>query len=363
LFVLAANVELFSFPRRWALPVAVLWTGILLTGLVKVSKADVDTYLYNCRMWGVVDAERLRAFEVTGDPGWVKDFKPVIIPDWAAPWPTNVICQPTLASILPPDVRKPLRLESDDTLSAQFFPQGSAPDKPGRDFTRVWGDYTTNPPAASRIFISQPMSASMPKLILELATGPATREISVQLVSASGHIVNIKPEKSRRWQTLVVDAPGNPFRLEIKDQSTDSWVAVGDIKEFGRFSGAIRTLVLCAAKVLLIGLGICVLLAFAGFMGPGVWYSKERLVWLLFLLVLLASLAGAWRWRNFDTAEYAGVLNQKWAAEFLSEGQTERAALHLHEALWLNPDSAAAAKSLAALAAPDRDAAPDQPAK
>jgi hypothetical protein len=351
LFVLAENMELRRRPRLVVASFTIIWVGILMLGLAKVSSSSVTSYLHWCRMWGVVETENLRAFVATADPAWLKSTTPLSVPYWKAPWPADLLHQPELLSIMPPDARPALRLAPDETSAQQFVRDGYAPDQPKKEFTEVWGDYATISPPSPRRFVSQPMATTLPKLILELAVGDDTNDLTVQLVDASGHVTNLPLEKTGRWQTRIVEAPREPFRLKIENQNPHAWIAVGDIKEYGRYSPVVQCLIDHAVAVLAVGL--CGWIGLAGFsvFRSGIKFSAESYGHLFILWVALFLLAGVWSRRNFNSADYSRSLHKKWAAEFVAEGRPGRARVHLHEALWLQPDDAEARQALTILKA------------
>ncbi len=351
LFVLADNVEFRRFPQKLVTALVILWAGILLAGLCQSSRTVTANYLQWSRMWGLLETENVRAFIATGNAGWLKSKMSLAVPYWNSDWLIDLLRQPKILSLMPPDARPALKLEPDASSDAQFILDGYAPGQPKQEFTVAWGDYATNHPAAARHFVSQPISARLPKLMVQLGCGADTNGISVQLVEASGRVTGLRPEISGRWQTLIVDAPPNPFRLEIKNQNPNSWIAVGEIKELGRFSFFAQRLLDHAVLVLSAGLGLCIILAGAAMSRAGLKLGHEGFVWLLVLMVVLLALAGVWSWRSFNAAEYACALHKKWAVEFSAVGHPGRAELHLREARWLQPDDAEARKELGILQA------------
>ena len=106
-----------------------------------------------------------------------------------------------------------------------------------------------------------------------------------------------------------------------------------------------------AGLVLILGLGLCVVLAIAALKSPGISLAGSGAVWLLVLLVTLTALLGAWCWRDFGSAEYAAALHKRWAVDFADVGHPGRAEIHLRESLWLRPDDADAQNALADLQA------------
>ena len=111
-------------------------------------------------------------------------------------------------------------------------------------------------------FVSKPLDATLPKLSVKLYCGPGTQGVRFQLVEqTTGRSIELRPEITGRWHTIIVTAPRNPFRLEITNQNQNSWVAVGDMNEMGRLSYDALGLLHYAVVVLLIGLCLCVWLA------------------------------------------------------------------------------------------------------
>jgi hypothetical protein len=100
----------------------------------------------------------------------------------------------------------------------------------------------------------------------------------------------------------MVAAPQNPFRLEVTNQNHGAWVAVGEIKEWGRLSGYALLLLNHAVVILLAGLGWGVLLSGWGvvrcLIGKS-FCSNHGLVEWLVLLAGLVALAWVWLERNF----------------------------------------------------------------
>jgi hypothetical protein len=153
-------------------------------------------------------------------------------------------------------------------------------------------------------FVSQPLCAALPKLSLKLFCGPRPEGVSLQLVEQStGRRIELRPEVTGRWQTILVSAPQNPFRLEITNQNHDAWVAVGEINQWGRLSGYALLLLDHAVIILLAGLGLGVLLSAWSVVCCSIGkslFSNHGWVELLVLLAGLVALAWVWSGRNFD---------------------------------------------------------------
>ena len=101
LFVLAKE---FDFTPRWkkfALPLALLWTGVLIFGLVQSSRAVADNYLEGSRGWGLAQSENVRAFLVTGDAAILNHAPREAMPYWSNDSLMEILRQPKLVAILP----------------------------------------------------------------------------------------------------------------------------------------------------------------------------------------------------------------------------------------------------------------------
>ena len=153
-------------------------------------------------------------------------------------------------------------------------------------------------------FVSKPLCSTLPKLSLKLYCEPRLEGVSFQLVEQfSGRRIDLHPDITGRWQTILVSAPQNPFRLVVTNQNHDAWVVVGEINQWGRLSGYALWLLNHAVVILLAGLGLSVLLS-----GWGVvrcitgksFFSNHGWVELLVLLAALVALAWVWSERNFD---------------------------------------------------------------
>ncbi len=343
--VIWQGAEFRRFSRWLTVLLAIVWTGSVFAGMWQISRgaiADrgtVDGYWPWTRQLGLVQEENVRAFVATGDPKYLQN-KPVWhIPAWDSGWLIESLRDPKLSRIMPAACRSPLKLEKGETSDASFVLDGYPPGKPKREFTRVWGNYSTNETATPGHFVSQPLSATLPELNIQLCCDPGTNGISLQLVEQqTGRIIKLSPKIIGRWHTITIAAPRNPFRLEITDQSRDSWVAVGEIQEMGRLSYYALLLLNHAVAILLTGLLLCVLLAGFSVACHRAGFWRDGFAEFLVLLLALIALAGVWLARNFDTAEFTRKLHQRWAAHFESEGDLRSAELHFRESLWLKPD-------------------------
>ena len=249
LFVLADNLDFPQVSRGFKTALAVLWTGLLIGGMGGDLR-PAFSYLHWTSKWSVTETENVRAFIATGDATWIQgiyDFDSV----------TNLLRQPELLSIMPPDTRRPLRVEPAAGTDCGFVADGYPPALPKQAFTHVWGDYATNGSAPTGRFISQEISPSLPTLLLHLGCGPEADGLSASLVEASGHATELHWKQRNAWQTLIVNSPGKPFHLEIQNTNPGTWVAVGEIIEAGRFYRLTRFFLHHAAAVGTAGLLCC----------------------------------------------------------------------------------------------------------
>jgi tetratricopeptide (TPR) repeat protein len=355
LFILGKDTELRRLSRRSVTMLMILWVGIVFLKLGKISRTtigdykSVENYLQWSRMWGLVEEDNVRAFVATGDTNYLSNKPLLAIPYWNSAWLIDLLRDPKLSAIMPPDCRAPLKLEKDEKSDASFVLDGYPPENPKQEFTQVWGDYSTNTANASGLFVSKPISATLPKLIVPVCCGTNLQGIQLQLVEQkTERKIELHPEIVGRWRALVVSAPQNPFRLEITGQNHDSWVAVGEIQEMGCLSYCALLLLNHAVAVLLAGL--CLFVCAAGFgllHRQKIIFSDGSFAEFFILLTGLAAVACVWSARNFDATELSGKLQKNWALYFASAGDPPSVEMHLREALWLQPDDPEALNTLA----------------
>jgi hypothetical protein len=308
LFILAENPEYRRLSRPLPGLLAAAWVGFLFLGIWQVSWTTMgvsrtENFLQFSRRTGRIEEQNVRAFIATDNPACLLNKPLWDIPYWDGNGLMELLRDPALLAIMPAACRPPLKLERDETSDGVLILDGRPPGVTGQEFTPVWGN-CSNGTALTGHFVSKPMCATLPKLSLKLYCGPKPEGTSLQLVEpATGRRVELHPEMPGRWQTLLVPAPANPFRLEITNQNHGTWVAVGEINQAGRFSGSVLWLLDHAVVILLAGLGLAVLLSGANVVravaGKGS-FSNRRLVEWLVLLAGLVALVWVWWERTFD---------------------------------------------------------------
>jgi hypothetical protein len=345
LFILAENMEFRQLSRQLALFFAGFWVAALFWGMGQISwptggdPTMPASYFGWSRMWGLVQEENVRAFVATNDPAILSNKPLLAIPYVNPAWLIEQLRDPKLSAIMPPACRAPLKLEKDEKSGASFVLDGCPPEKPKQEFTRVWGNYPTNASNAPGSFVSKPLSAALPKLIVPVCCGDSLQDIQIQLVEEkTGRTIELRPEVAGRWHTLIVTAPQNPFRLEITDQNHNSWVAVGEIKELGRLSYCALFPLNHAAAILLAG--FCLFACVAGFelLRRKIIFQDGSPAEMIIVLASVGAIACIWPARNFDAAQVSAGLQKNWALNFASAGDMPGAEMHLREALWLQPD-------------------------
>jgi len=346
LFVLAENLNYRRLSRPFLMIIAVLWVGILFGGMWQTTQTLMGTgadrtrghYMELTRQWSLKQESNIRAFMATDDLRYLTNQ-----PGLAIPYPDGVglaglLRDSTLQRIMPPECRPPLRLEKDESSDRGWFPDGYPPEVPPRPFSRVWGNFLgtgTNVPGS---FVSQPLSATLPKLIVPLGGGTNRGGMKIQLVEEqSGRAIDMQPETSDRWQALALPAPRSPFRLKITVTDPHSWIAVGEPQELGWLSLDARRLLRQAVVVLLAGLGLCVVLAGTEAVRRGVMPGKGAWAEILMVLAGLVLMAQVWSARTFDASRLNFRLQKRWAANFTLIGNLPDVQMHLREALWSQP--------------------------
>ncbi len=348
LFVLKENLEYRKLSRPFLMALATVWVGMMFWGMWQTSqyamstKADTaqDHYMPANRRWSLREEDNVRAFIATGDTGRLANQKILAIPYSDASGLASLLLDPHLMAIMPAVCRPPLKLEKDGESDASFVPDGYPPDVPAQPFTRAWGNFSTNELKAPSTFVSQPLSATLPKLVLPLGCGTNPGGIRLQLVEQqTGRTIELHPETAGRWHTLIIDAPRSPFRLKITDPNQHSWVAVGDIQESGRLSYYALVLLNHAVTVLLAGLGLCVFLAGSAVVRRAISPGGGAFVELPVALIGLLILVFVWSGRNFDVTELNIKLRISLALGFTQNGNRPEAEMNLRNVLWLQPDN------------------------
>ncbi len=358
LLVLRENGTFARLAAAWRQGLALTGAGLLLFGLWQVAAAAVTDYLPKSRALGLIEEENLRAFVQTDDPQALGNpaLRAVTFPF------TNPIVQlmrnPTFAAILPAEGRRPLPLENAAPTQTTFVRDGFAPEKPKQTFTATWGSFTTDGAAATGNFLSAPMQARLPRLLLPICTGDDLRGLQLNVVAADGRKTALPIRQAGRWHTLIFTPPASRFRLEMVDASRESWIAAGEMKEAGRGSVAARWLTQVAVPILLVGL--------AGFLWlTGKTLGGQKKEWLEALMGL--GLAGGVIWiacaRQANAPAQAAKLEKSWAIQALKAGEGALAARHLREALWIEPNDPKTLCELAALMLEKPEmAGPEKPA-
>jgi hypothetical protein len=352
LFILGGGKTFQNQSRGRLTGLAAGWTAILLAGLWHSSPGDWRNYdnAENYPVWSAQDrliqGEKIRAFLAAGDSEprpYRSDLAGV----------ADVLLDPQLSRILPPDCRPALTVEKAAGLDDSFVLGGCPPELPPREFARAWGSYHTNGGAVAGRFVSQPLTAALPMLDLELCCAPNADQIRIELVEqASGRRIPVSPQVTGRWQAVTVNAPQGPFHLEITDHSATSWVAVGDVKESGRIAYFAHWLIAHAVLILLAGLCLFTGLAAQDALRRVPVLDSYPLVRWLVLLTTLAALAGVWSARNFNATDRTAGLAAHCAKTYSRAGQPAEARRFLKEALWLRPDDGPLKAQLRALSQP-----------
>ena len=358
LFVIANDGGFHRIPQRIASLLAVAWVAVCAWGMWQNCEPllgdyrGVENYFQRSRQLGLIETENVRAFVATDDAGHLLNQPPWQIPDWNAPRMVALLRQPQLLDLMPAEIRRPLKLEPDPHADGPFGLNACAPANPPLKFTRVWGSFNAMGAADTGRFVSQPLRARLPKLEVQVCCGGELNNLSARLVEiATGNITGIAPSRTNQWETVCVSAPHSPFRLEITDQNTHSWIAAGEIKELGGLSFHSRWLMVKWRFILLGGLCLFVLLSGANLIRRRPESVTEWLPDLILLAAMIIALGSVWNARNFDETQLTVKLHRNCAAQLAARGDSAGAKQQLRLALWLQPADVAARNQLRALEA------------
>ncbi|HAO77926.1 MAG TPA: hypothetical protein DCQ92_02910 [Verrucomicrobia subdivision 3 bacterium] len=321
-----------------------IWVTAIGFGLWQATRSTVEIYLPWSRMCELRQSQNVRAFELTDAPFFLKGQTRWAVPYWNPEGLMDLLHDKKILSIMPPDCRRPLKLEPDSSSDSGFVCDGYAPEDPKQPFTITWGSFTTNGLMATGRFVSRPLQSHFPRLLLPVCCGEDLNGLHLEVVDATGQKKELHPHITGRWHDLVIDTPPRPFRLQVTDTNPHSWIAIGAPKEAGIFSVAALQLANQSMFILLAGLGGFIVLA-------GQKLLRRRggtTEWLIVITGLAVSL-GVWHTREINAAAITSKLEKVWAAHEASAGRTYEAERALQEALWARPDDQEAHAALAVL--------------
>ncbi len=357
LFTLADSGGLRQWPGALRRSMAVVWVGFLLIGFWQVSETTLAGYLQRGRAWALLEEENVRAFIRTDNPAQLNGKF-----EQAVPYPdpnglVEILRKPSILAILPPDCRRPLPLANTPPADGGFARDGFAPEKPNQAFTETWGSFTTQGAAATGTFLSDPLESRFPRVLLPVCYGDQATGLQVRMVTADGRKTTLPIGPAGRWHELVFAPPPGGFRLEVTDASPTAWIAIGAVKEAGRFSVTAQSFTRLGGPILLAGL--------AGFMlltGRKLFSREGDLPEGLILIVVAGVLVGVGQARKLDDSTYAAKLQKAWAVRAAQTSDWPAAQAHLRAALWFRPDDPEALCQLAeqTLAHSERPAAEAQ---
>ena len=248
----------FDF-RQWKRRVIPLAWGSLIPLWIVPAEGESDRLSALEPASGIVGGEKCRRFHLsTGDPVYLTNQPPLAIFIFASRIQLmDLLHDPGLERIQPPSCQRPLKTEKDNVADAAFVENGCPPNMAERAAEQIWGSYSTHGAMATGSFVSQPMSARLPELVVRVCASPNDKDIGVRLVEeSSGKKIDVPVAAGNQWQTLIVSAPHGPFRVEMTDESPESWVAVGEIKEMGWLSPYVLKLLDFAVVILGAGIGL-----------------------------------------------------------------------------------------------------------
>ncbi len=105
LFVLAAEKDFWLRLRKIALPLALLWAGIMIYGQVQSSRTVAGNYLEGTRGWGLAQVLTVRNFLAAPDAGVLRNAPREAVPYWSAEWLEEILRQRKLVALLPMEVQ------------------------------------------------------------------------------------------------------------------------------------------------------------------------------------------------------------------------------------------------------------------
>ncbi|HEX7652942.1 MAG TPA: hypothetical protein VF607_05515, partial [Verrucomicrobiae bacterium] len=168
---------------------ALVWYGFLLIGLLTCTVQSQRNFLEPNRFWNGYQLANLRYFLAHDNYKWLPADDFPCVPYWNLDWMAEILRDPTLAPILPRDVRLD-----------QYLPPA--------------------PASTPTHFISQTVIPHLPRTVLTLpGVTPADQ---VKLVAANGRITTLPPASSSFPNWSLASPPG-PYQVEILSDHTVHW--------------------------------------------------------------------------------------------------------------------------------------------
>ncbi len=203
--------------------------------------------------------------------------------------------------------------------------------------------------SAILIFGQVQSSRAIAENYLEGARGWGLAQVqTVRAFIATGDAAALKnspretvPYWSADWLVEILQQP----KL-VSILPAEAFPPASDLKKNGRFSAAALAVVDHAVAILCAGLVACAFLAGRALRRPGISLRGEGIAWLCVILAALTTGLGAFCWRDVDRTSYTVSLHKKLALVYANSARTDDAALHLHEALKLQPNDTEAQKEL-----------------
>ena len=249
--------------KRKAIPLG--WGSLVLYGLFLQTGETLTGYLPWYQHWESLAVKNVGDFISTDNPMYLTNQPPLAVSYPRPDLLVGLLRDPGLQNILPPSCQRPLKIERDNVDDPVFIENGCPTNMAERAAERIWGSYSSQGAKATGAFISKPVSARLPRLVMRMCTGSSEKGIGVQLVEESSREpFDLKMEAIGRWQTLIVSAPKGQFRLVMTDKNPESWVAVGEIKQMGWLSPYVLKLLDFAFVILGAGIGLILYLVYLG---------------------------------------------------------------------------------------------------
>jgi len=210
------GIWLRSRPRAHVVIVALamVWTSASVYGVIRRSHTDSDPWLDGMPARFAGYATHLRAYLITGDASAFNALHPVS----ELPFPDNAelkrfLDTPALRAILPPGVRAPLVLASDEG-TVNFTPTLDESAPQGANALHVWASAGSEP----ALFRSQPLLLGRTRCLrLHFRADRSLGPMSLRLETDDGRVVQLSGVRfaGDRWQTAHLFAPAGAQSVRL----------------------------------------------------------------------------------------------------------------------------------------------------
>lgn len=242
--------------RRWPTIGILIWELIILVSFVPKAQT-IFSQLNAKRAQSRAQELNVQYYLAAGDFILAEDKSFSNIPYPNPHRLAMILASPTICSILPSNIRRPLKFLS---MEGQPFDaiveDGYDPRVPKRTH-RVWGSFGTQGALTTgEAWIRFDADPSRHLVAIPMAGYPFSREIGIEVEQEGRRRpLAIKRNLNGSWGMVYTTVGNGPFAIHVTDLSTKSWVAVGAPRAAGTLDSVTDWVIVHWFLFLLFGLG------------------------------------------------------------------------------------------------------------